>query len=104
MNSQPLPLRHCHYCGKNLTPDVEHDTATEKSGVRWWCPEHCPQCNAAAEAEMQVTDFPVRFGRGVRDAVIEVDGQPMRVEDLLRLQQGDYEKLSRICSELFGTE
>jgi predicted nucleic acid-binding Zn ribbon protein len=104
VNSQPLPLRHCHYCGKNIAPDVEHDTATEKSGVRFWCPEHCPQCNAAAEAEVQADDFKVRFGRGVRDAVIEVDGQPMRVEDLLRMQHGDFDKLRRLTSELFGDE
>lgn len=104
MTLSRLPLRHCHYCGKNLTHDVEHDTANEKSGVRWWCPEHCPQCNASAEPEMQVADFKVRFGRGVRDAVIEVDGQPMRVEDLLGMQAGDHEKLARICAQLFGNE
>ena len=39
----------CSKCGVELHHDIEHDTADEKDLVRWWCPEHCPQCNAATE-------------------------------------------------------
>jgi hypothetical protein len=34
----------CSRCGVELHHDVEHDTANEKDLVRWWCPDHCPQC------------------------------------------------------------
>ena len=42
-------LNLCSKCGVELDHDIEHDTADADEGVRWWCPDHCPQCNAAAE-------------------------------------------------------
>ncbi len=37
-------MNFCSRCGNELHHDVEHDTANEKDLVRWWCPDHCPQC------------------------------------------------------------
>ena len=42
-NHPQPPHQHCHQCGKPVTPGVDHDTANIR-GIRWWCPEHCPQC------------------------------------------------------------
>ena len=49
-------LNLCSKCGVELDHDIEHDTADEKDLVRWWCPEHCPQCNAATD-DLKVSDL-----------------------------------------------
>lgn len=45
-NHAAAPQQHCHQCGKAVTPGIDHDTADVR-GIRWWCPEHCPQCREA---------------------------------------------------------
>jgi hypothetical protein len=42
-NHPAAPQQHCYQCGKAVTPGIDHDTADVR-GIRWWCPEHCPQC------------------------------------------------------------
>jgi hypothetical protein len=43
-------LEHCHQCGKQVTPGIDHDTANI-NGIRWWCPEHCPQCRESTNTD-----------------------------------------------------
>ena len=49
-NHPAAPQQHCHQCGKAVTPGIDHDTANI-NGIRWWCPEHCPQCRESPNRE-----------------------------------------------------
>lgn len=93
----------CSKCGVELHHDIEHDTADSKDLVRWWCPDHCPQCNAAAD-DLKASDLWQRLAAEVRAVEIREKWQPMEVSDLLRMKHGDYVAFKRSVSELFGDE